>query len=189
MESLMIVKAIELRNKENLQKIKKLPGYYKWWAKRTELDVILTELNVKFDDVKSSIETKSGMFCIYVGIAVNEPVVDRLNWHVNDKHTESSVKYGTLSTLRQSIASIVAHNQYDKEATDNFIDKLEVEYFFNDNPIKSTDAKNELTDIEKQLLQEHLRVLNIRDNNHPCAKEIKKELKRLRKISKNTAIA
>ena len=59
------------------------------------------------------------------------------------------------------------HNQYDKEATDNFIDKLEVEYFFNDNPIKSSDAKNELTDIEKQLLQEHLRVLNIRDNNHP----------------------
>ena len=185
----MIVKAIELRNKENLQKIKKVPGYYKWWAKRTELDIILTELNVKFDDVKSSIETKSGMFCIYVGIAVNEPVVDRLNWHVNDKHTESSVKYGTLSTLRQSIASILVHNQYDKEATDNFIDTLEVEYFFNDNPIKSTDAKNELTDIEKQLLQEHLRVLNIRDNNHPCAKEIKKELKRLRKISKNTAIA
>ena len=101
----------------------------------------------------------------------------------------TSVKYGTLSTLRQSIASIVVHNQYDKKATDNFIDKLEVEYFFNDNPIKSTDAKNELTDIEKQLLQEHLRVLNIRDNNHPCAKEIKKELKRLRKISKNTAIA
>jgi len=112
-----------------------------------------------------------------------------LNWHVNDKHTESSVKYGTLSTLRQSIASIVVHNQYDKKATDNFIDKLEVEYFLNDNPIKSIDAKNELTDIEKQLLQEHLRILNIRDNNHPCAKEIKKELKRLRKISKNTAIA
>ena len=50
MESLMIVKAIELRNKENLQKIKKVLGYYKWWAKRTELDIILTELNVKFDD-------------------------------------------------------------------------------------------------------------------------------------------
>ena len=81
------------------------------------------------------------------------------------------------------------HNQYDKEATDNFIDKLEVEYFFNDNPIKSTDAKNELTGIERQLLQEHLRVLNIRDNNYLCAKEIKKELKRLRKVSKNTSIA
>ena len=185
----MIVKAIELRNKENLQKIKKLPGYYKWWAKRTELDVILTELNVKFDDVKSSIETKSGMFCVYVGIAVKESIRDRLNWHVNDKHTESSVKYGTLSTLRQSIASIVAHNQYDKEATDNFIDKLEVEYFFNEHPLKSTNANIELTDIEKRLLQEHLRVLNIRDNNHPCAKEIKKELTRLRKIGKNMTVS
>ena len=43
-----------------------------------------------------------------------------------------------------------------------------------------------MTGIEKALLQEYLRILNIRDNNHPYAKEIKKELKRLRKISKNT---
>ncbi|UTC62504.1 hypothetical protein E4O05_00895 [Treponema sp. OMZ 787] len=185
----MIVKAIELRNKENLQKIKKMPGYYKWWAKRTELDIILNELNVNFDDVKSSIETKLDMFCIYVGIAAKESIGERLNWHVNDKHTTTSVKYGTLSTLRQSIASIVAHDQYNKKATDDFIDKLYVEYFFNDHRIKSGDAKNELTCIERQLLQEYLRVLNIMENNHPCAKEIKKELKRLRKISKNTAIA
>ena len=182
----MIVKAIELRDKENLQKIKKAPGYYKWWANRTELDVILNELNVKFDDIKSSIETQSDKFCIYVGIAVKESIRDRLNWHINDTHTETRVKYGTLSTLRQSIASIVAHDQYDKKATDDFIDKLEVEYFFNEQPIKSANAKNELTGIEKALLQEYLRILNIRDNNHPYAKEIKKELKRLRKISKNT---
>ena len=78
------------------------------------------------------------------------------------------------------------YNQYDKKATDDFIDKLEVEYFFNEYPIKSANAKNELTGIEKALLQEYLRILNIRDNNHPCAKEIKKKLKRLRKISKNT---
>ena len=154
----MIVKAIELRDKENLQKIKKAPGYYKWWANRAELNVILNELNVKFDDIKSSIETQSDKFCIYIGIAV--------------------------STLRQSIASIVAHNQYDKKTTDDFIDKLEVEYFFNEQPIKSANAKNELTGIEKTLLQEYLRILNIRDNNHPYAKEIKKELKRLRKISR-----
>ena len=182
----MIVKAIELRNKENLQKIKKAPGYYKCWANRAELDVILNELNVKFNDIKSSIETQSDKFCIYVGIAVKESIRDRLNWHINDKHTENRVKHGTLSTLRQSIASIIAHNQYDKKATDDFIDKLEVEYFFNEHPIKSANAKNELTGIEKALLQEYLRILNIRDNNHPCAKEIKKELKRLRKISKNT---
>ena len=95
-----------------------------------------------------------------------------MNWHINDTHTEAHIKYGTLSTLRQSIASIVAHDQYDKKATDNFIDKLEVEYFFNEQPIKSTSVKNELTGIEKALLQEYLRILNIRDNNHPCAKEI-----------------
>jgi len=49
----MIVKAIELRDKENLQRIKKAPGYYKWWANRAELDVILNELGVKFDDINA----------------------------------------------------------------------------------------------------------------------------------------
>ena len=77
-----------------------------------------------------------------------ESIRDRLNWHINDTHTETRVKYGTLSTLRQSIASIIAHNQYDKKATDDFIDKLEVEYFFNEQPIKSANAKNELTCID-----------------------------------------
>ena len=64
----MIVKAIELRNKENLQKIKKVPGYYKWWANRAELDVILNELNVKFDDIKSSIETRSRISFVYMSV-------------------------------------------------------------------------------------------------------------------------
>ena len=180
-----MIKAEELRDKENLKNIAEKPGYYKWWAERRELDVILRELQVGFSDISSALEGKDGLFCIYVGIAAKESVRARLNWHVNDRHTESQVRNGTLSTLRQSIASIVAHNQYDKSATDAFIDKLYVEWFYSENAIKSETAKSELHDIEQTLLAEHFRILNIQENRHPLSEKTKTALKSLRKQSKN----
>ena len=183
-----MIKASSLRNKDALKTIPSLPGYYKWWAARPELDVILRALNLNFSDIKTHIETRGNLFCIYVGIAAKESVRDRLNWHVNDKHTASQVIIGTLSTLRQSISSIVSHNQYDKAATDQFIDKLFLEYFYTDSPIKSEAAKTELHAIETKLMSEYLRLLNIQDNHNPLSEPIKAKLKRLRKESKNTGI-
>ena len=122
-----MIEAEKLRNKAVLNNVSVRPGYYKWWAKKAELDVILSALNAETPEITAALEEKEGLYCIYVGIAVKESLRKRLDWHVNDKHTASKVKNGTLSTLRQSIASIVAHNQYDKKATDAFIDKLYVE--------------------------------------------------------------
>ena len=179
-----MTKASTLRNKENLNAIAAASGYYKWWAARPELDVILNALGVSFNEVSSALETNEDLFCVYIGIAAKGSVRARLNWHVNDPHTALRVKNGTLSTFRQSIASVVARNQYDKDATDSFIDKLYVEWFCIDKPIKSAEAKFELRDMERRLLMEHLRVLNIQENKHPLAVTIKSKLKQLRKISK-----
>ena len=111
----MIINAKELRNKEALLNIPNdLPGYYKWWAEKTELDIILLALDVDYTEMFSLIEQRDGLYCIYVGIAAKESIRKRLDWHVNDTHTPSRVLNGTLSTLRQSISSVVAHNQYDK---------------------------------------------------------------------------
>lgn len=120
-----------------------------------------------------------------MGIAVNESIRKRINWHVNDSHTKSRVENGTLSTLRQSISSIVAEDQYNKIETDKFIDKLKIEYFTLNYPISSEEAKKELERIEKELLIQNLHLLNIKDNKHPLAKPIIKKLKHLRKISKD----
>ena len=179
-----MLKASTLRNKTELQKIPAAPGYYKWWCEKAELDVILNALDVKPVDVQQAIERKDNLYCVYVGIAAKESVRARLNWHVNDKHTASRVKNGTLSTLRQSIASILANNQFDKEATDSFIDKLHVEWFCIDSPIKSAEAKAKLHSVERNLLFDRLRILNIKDNLHPLAEPIKFKLKLLRKNSK-----
>lgn len=180
-----MIKASSLRNQEELKKISSKPGYYKWWASRTELDCILTTLDVSFSEIEKALEIKEGLFCVYVGIAAKESVRSRLNWHINDSHTEARVDNGTLSTLRQSIASIVSHNQYDKESTDSFINKMFVEYFYIDSPIKSETAKKELHTIETNLMAEYLRILNIQDNHHPLSDFLKHKLKRLRNESKH----
>ena len=181
----MKTKAKELRYKANLLQIpNNLPGYYKWWAEKSELDIILLALNADFSELSSFIEQKDGLYCIYVGIAAKESIRKRLDWHVNDTHTPSRVINGTLSTLRQSISSVVVHNQYDKEATNAFIDKLTIEQFTIDDPIKSQAAIDKLHTIERSMMSEHLYVLNIQDNKFPQAKPIKKRLSALRKNSK-----
>ena len=179
-----MINAKELRTKDALQEIPNKAGYYKWWAERSELDLILSALGFDYDAVKDALETKENVFCVYVGIAAKESVRSRLNCHVNDPHTMSRVKNGTLSTLRQSIASVVAHNQADKAATDSFIDKLKIEYACIDEPIKSETAKEKLQGLEKDLMQKNLYALNIRDNHHPLAPLTKKTLMTLRKESK-----
>ena len=179
-----MIKAITLRNKEQLRNISSLPGYYKWWVSKTELDVILKALNVSFSEIEKALELKDELFCVYVGIAAKESVRKRLNWHINDRHTESRVINGTLSTLRQSIASIVSRNQFDKTTTDLFIDKMYVEWFYISTPIKSEATKRELHLIETNLMSEYLRILNIQGNHHPLSILTIPPLKQLRKESK-----
>ena len=170
----MIIKAIESINGKKLNKIKEVPGYYKLWAKREELDVILEKLDVSFDEIKFALETKSDMFCIYVGIS--KTLRSRLNSLVNGK---DGAEPEELYAPRLSILSIVGHDQHDKDSTDNFIDKLEVECFY-------TDAETELENIKKKLLEEHFMILNIKDNERFITRktEILKKLKQLRAETK-----
>lgn len=183
-----MIKAKELRNADELKTIpNNLPGYYKWWADRDELDVILSALEISYEYVIPYLETNDNrQYAVYVGIAAKESVRKRLDWHVNDKHTPNRVRTGTLSTLRQSIAGITAHNQFDKVATDSFIDQLDIEYHTIDEEIRSQEAVQKLHVIERKMLTDNLYLLNIQDNKHPLSNEIKKRLKRLRKEAKHS---
>lgn len=90
-----------------------------------------------------------------------------------------------MSTLRQTISSLVSHNQYDKTSTDQFIDRMYVEWFYIDSQIGSEETKKDLHDIETKLMAEYLRILNIQDNHHPLSDSIKRRLKTLRNESKH----
>lgn len=184
----IFTEAAYLREKHNLDLIpNNKPGYYKWWADKAALQIILNKLDMNFDAVGAHLEKNGDMYCIYVGVAIKESLKARLDWHINQKHKYNQIKSGTLSTLRQTISSIVSSNMADEIATNEFIDKLTVEYYLYDYPIKSKLAFDEIHRIEQQLLtSNHLYILNIQGNSHPLAP--KNKLRELRKISKAAAL-
>lgn len=186
------VLASDLRNKENLKKIpNNMPGYYKWWAPKKSLELLLNSKYLKNNYLKKLLpylttSTYKGKkyYYIYVGIAVKESIQSRLDWHVNQHHTKSSVESGFLSTFRQSISSLAAFNQFDENTTNELIDTLVIEYYQINLPIKSTEAKEKIEMFEKNELFNHLLPINIKDNKNAIVKDFLKELKVIRKSSK-----
>jgi len=169
MEKVQIHAAKSFRSKQELNRLDgSKPGYYKWLIKKIELERLLEKLGVSFSSIERYLETIKGQYCIYVGIAVKESIKDRLNWHINQKHSDSNIKHGTLSTLRQSISSLLFNNQKEESGTNDFIDQLSIEIHFSDKAIKSKDAMEEISKKEKELLSKdgYLYILNIKDNRH-----------------------
>ncbi len=188
-----VVFAKELRCDEKISEIpKNSPGWYKWWAPKEEVKLILNSPYINdnyLEEFLPYLTTRNingkEYYYIYVGIAVKESIRNRLNWHINQHHTKSSVESGFLSTLRQTISSLVSCNQYDEKATNDFIDSLVIEYHTVNLEIKSNDAKKIIENIEKSEMKNNILPLNIRDNKKEILKNYLKELSRIRKISKS----
>lgn len=187
-----IVFAKELRSVKKISEIpKNRPGWYKWWAPKEKVKLILNSPYINdnyFKEFLQYLTTRNingkEYYYIYVGIAVKESIRDRLNWHINQHHTQSSIESGFLSTLRQTISSLVSCNQYDEKATNDFINSLLIEYHPINLDIKSEKAKKLIEDIEKNEIKNNILPLNIRDNKRDILKKYLKELSRIRKISK-----
>jgi hypothetical protein len=188
----MIIQAKMLRNKKELENIPSdRPGWYRWWARESEVMALLdSKFLVKkyFNKLSAKLQKGDGnlsnYYYIYTGVAIKESIRSRLNWHINQPHTESAVEYGTLSTLRQSLSSLVAGNQCDEKSTNVFIDTMIVEYFPIESQIKSFEAKEYLEGNEKLEIDKYILILNIQKNEHREIKEFKKELSKLRTSSK-----
>lgn len=168
------------------------PGWYKWWAPEKYLKKLLDSKHISkkyCSELLPHLTTKNidGVkhYCIYVGIATRESIRSRLNWHVNQKHTDSSVESRFLSTLRQSISSIIAHDQYEEDKTTKLINKLTIEYYSVDIPTKSAEAKAKIEAIEKIELTDNMLPLNLTNNKNDIVKSFLKELRRVRKESRN----
>lgn len=191
-ENSKIINAKQLRNKDGLKEINNTkPGWYKWWAPKETLELILNSQHLEnnyFDVVLSSLTTKyinnKQYYYIYVGVAINESVQRRIDWHVNQKHGISSVKSGFLSTLRQSISSLAVKDQLEEDVTNTILDTLFVEIHDLDDMIKSNSAKMKLLAIEENEINTHVLPLNIKGNKNEILTSYLKELKKLRKISK-----
>jgi hypothetical protein len=184
--------AKKLRVKDNLREVPDdRPGWYRWWASPEALKLLLNSAQLTrkyYDELLPHLQKQTGKnsdwHSLYVGVAIKESIRRRLNWHINQEHTESCVKHGTLSTLRQSISSLVAGNQYDEDATNKLIDMLVVEYTAVALPIGSEKARQYIERIELEEMNNTVFPLNIKDNHQPEIQGFKRELSRIRKNSK-----
>ena len=171
-----------MRDKEKMKEIPKRPGYYKWWAKEEDLELILDKLKCNNEEVRLCIEAKKFFgevyYCIYIGI--EKSLYARLKWHITQNNNEKNVRNGTLSTLRFSIVSLFDKDPTNNNSVNEFINKLVVEPF-------ECDTYEQAQKIEREHLQgEFLYLLNIKDNKHPLAPY--KILKAYRHKAKQTVL-
>jgi hypothetical protein len=107
---------------------------------------------------------KDGYYLIYIGLS--KDIRMRLKWHTTDKHRPSGIKSGTLSVLRQKLSALLYDNWHSKEQVDTFMDEhMKVEYIIDP----------EYKQSEIQLIHSHVLPLNVRDNNHPFIKTMRKK--------------
>lgn len=184
-----LVWAQSLRDKKALKDIPNVPGWYRWWA---PLDVVKQLLNSPFISgtyleqltpyLTERVVDGDPYYCVYVGIA--KSLRSRLHWHVNQNHTEKAVETGYLSTLRQSVSSLVAGNQFEKDETNRIIDQMLIEYYSLPKSVKMDAAEELLEKTELSEIQNMTLPLNILDNNNKNLTEFTAELRKVRKSSK-----
>ena len=187
-EQILIVAEAERFGEKPFECISDKPGVYQWWASKSDLLFILQALGMQFPNVQNDLEEQDGYYCIYVGIAWRESLRSRLNWHINQKNTISSVKSKFLSTLRQSIAAVLGVPMTDTDAVNDFMDRLQVSYGEMDFAIRSQDAKQAAHGWERNKFNSgKLYILNIQGNRthpqSPC-----KKLRELRAIARQKAL-
>ena len=150
------------------------PGYYTWWFDAEGMQIILCPLE-GVDDSRIARRMIGGKeyFALYFGISKN--LLERIKWHVAQRHDASSVKHGTISTLRHTLGALLGLPMIESEnAVNNFIDTHCVLEYYNCATEDEAEARETAT------LQTGYFPLNIA-KNRGVPKGIVNQLKQLRK--------
>lgn len=95
----------------------RIPGVYRWWFKKGSITNLPQDTNIEEQNIEGEIYQ-----ALYFGIS--KDLYARIKWHITQKHTQSSVKSGYLSTLRQTISAIFGiYMSKSQEEVNDFIDK------------------------------------------------------------------
>jgi hypothetical protein len=142
-------------------------GVYYWYITPTGA----SQLGI---DVSNCFQ-KEDKYLVYIGLAKN--LNERLDWHLNDAHSNSSIKSGFVSTLRQTLSALLVGEMVtSKEVVDHFLRKeMKVEY----------EVCSNYKERELELISKYDLPLNLKNNSkHPFYKK----LKQLRKDSKKKSL-
>ena len=166
----------ELRNdiaKRRLDAAPK-PGFYTWWFDSEGMRTILKPLRgVDTARIKRRVMAGHEHFALYFGISGN--LRERIIWHVAQEHTPSSVRHGTISTLRHTLGALLGLPMSQSErAVNDFIDAHCILEYHNCPTEQEAEEKETVT-----LLSGYY-PLNIA-KNRGVPKEITLQLKQLRR--------
>jgi len=147
------------------------PGYYIWWFNEDDTNTLLSVFDKK-DLAKYKIQMRKmedghTYYALYFGIA--RDLQERIKWHlgISPKHTEGAIRSDTLSTLRNTIASILTKGvnpiNLPKEIfdVDGILDNCYWEYF--PTKTKADAEKEETARLSKNA--EYIFPLNIQKNH------------------------
>ena len=120
MQYLDKVSELRKRLENRTNGIKKDGGVYCWWFKRDVAQTLLKELPLTQDEL-SKIQTKEiegeEYWALYFGIS--RDMLGRAKWHITKKHKPTAVKYGTVSTLRNTLGALLGIDMSDSEKSVN----------------------------------------------------------------------
>ena len=158
----------------HLNELPQTPVVYKWWFKEIP-QAVSGHTKISLKAIAKRKFSGTTYYALYVGIGVDCRM--RFKWHINQKHTQSNVKYGVLSTLRQTLSALLGIDMTQSEqAVNDYIDRnclIEWQAYPNY-------TKTQLENIETQTIKNGYYPLNI-VKNRTMDKSWLKDLKALRK--------
>ena len=176
-------KVVELREKLHTKNnnIQHNRGAYCWWFKKEAAERLISVLSLS-EDEKTRIQRRTidghEYWALYFGISSD--MLERAKWHIIQHHSESTVKYGTLSTLRKTISALLGvHISKSEDIVNDFLDKYCYWEWEHDDNYKQRET-NELSS------QNRCYPLNIQENK-TIRKEVIDRLKvERKKVAKNS---
>ena len=178
MENLDKVSELRKRLENRTSGIEKEGGVYCWWFKREIAQTLLKELPLTQDEFskiqRREIESEE-YWALYFGIS--RDMLGRAKWHITKKHKPTAVKYGTVSTLRNTLGALcgIDMSKSEKVVNDLMDENCYWEWEYNkEYKVRET---NELSSKDKCY------PLNIQENK-TISKEVLITLSRLRSLHK-----
>ena len=178
MQYLDKVSELRKRLENRTNSIKKDGGVYCWWFKREVAQTLLKELPLTQDELskiqRREIEGEE-YWALYFGIS--RDMLGRAKWHITKKHKPTAVKYGTVSTLRNTLGALcgIDMSKSEKVVNDLMDENCYWEWEY-DKEYKVRET-NELSSKDKCY------PLNIQENK-TISKEVLITLSRLRSLHK-----
>lgn len=157
--------------------VKKEPGVYRLWVKEDAAISMLNILKVPVDFsriLKRKIQT--GIYlALYFGMSKN--LFDRLKWHILQQHDRSTVKNGTISTLRHTLSAVLFMKRPLTKTEQDLNEWMDENCYFEWEYLPEINLAEYVEDVQ---LKRNYYPLNIQDN-HNIPANLRKEIKNLRK--------